>query len=149
LVRRYGGRVTGAPSSKTSYLVVGEEAGQSKLEKAKKLGLKTLNEDELFELIGSSLPAQDRLNVEPKVDDQMDIDVKPITSLSPIVKTEMNVKPDSDNSSKAKKAVKPVALKFSNENQGLWTEKYRPKTYIDVIGNKGNVEKLGKWLRDW
>lgn len=33
LVKRYGGRVTGSVSKKTSYLVVGEEAGQSKLSK--------------------------------------------------------------------------------------------------------------------
>jgi DNA ligase (NAD+) len=41
-----GGKVTGSVSSKTDYLVVGENAG-SKLDKARQLGVKTLDEAEL------------------------------------------------------------------------------------------------------
>jgi DNA ligase (NAD+) len=41
-----GGKVTGSVSSKTDYLVVGESAG-SKLDKARQLGVKTLEEAEL------------------------------------------------------------------------------------------------------
>ena len=33
LIKKYGGRVTGSVSKKTSYLVIGEDAGQSKLSK--------------------------------------------------------------------------------------------------------------------
>lgn len=33
IVKKYGGKVTGNVSGKTSYLVVGEEAGESKLAK--------------------------------------------------------------------------------------------------------------------
>lgn len=54
LVKRYNGRVTGSPSGKTNFLVVGEEAGQSKIEKAKKLKIKTLDEDEFLDLIRNS-----------------------------------------------------------------------------------------------
>ena len=38
-----GGKVSGSVSKKTTYLLAGEEAG-SKLEKAKKLGLRVINE---------------------------------------------------------------------------------------------------------
>jgi replication factor C subunit 1 len=31
----------------------------------------------------------------------------------------------------------------------LWTEKYRPKLYSEVIGNKSLVEKLAQWLKNW
>lgn len=55
LVKRYGGRVTTAPSSRTTYLVVGDDPGESKLRKAKQHNIKNINEDELLELIGSSL----------------------------------------------------------------------------------------------
>lgn len=48
-------RVTGAPSSKTTYLVVGEDPGESKLSKARKHNITQINEDELLDLIGSSL----------------------------------------------------------------------------------------------
>jgi len=54
LVKRYSGRVTGSPSGKTSFVVIGDDAGQSKLDKAKKLKLKTLDEDEFLDLIRTS-----------------------------------------------------------------------------------------------
>ncbi|HTI36472.1 MAG TPA: NAD-dependent DNA ligase LigA [Vicinamibacterales bacterium] len=49
-VERLGGRVSGAVSKKTSFVVVGAEAG-SKLEKARALGIPTLTEDEFKALI--------------------------------------------------------------------------------------------------
>ncbi len=49
-IERRGGKVSGSVSKKTSYLVVGEDAG-SKLDKAKSLGVTTLSEEEFRELI--------------------------------------------------------------------------------------------------
>jgi DNA ligase (NAD+) len=45
-----GGKVSGSVSRKTSYLVVGEDAG-SKLDKARELGVPLLTEEQLRELI--------------------------------------------------------------------------------------------------
>ena len=45
LIKERGGKVTGSVSKKTDYVVVGESPG-SKVEKAKKLGIKTLNESD-------------------------------------------------------------------------------------------------------
>ena len=50
LIERAGGKVTGSVSSKTSYVVVGEDAG-SKLEKAQKLGIALLSEAELLDRV--------------------------------------------------------------------------------------------------
>ena len=47
LVESHGGRVTSGVSKKTDFVVVGEEAG-SKLEKAKQLGVETIDEAELL-----------------------------------------------------------------------------------------------------
>src|SRR5262249_41859760 len=47
-----GGKVSGSVSSKTDYVVAGEDAG-SKLQKAKKLGVKVIGEPDLLRLIGS------------------------------------------------------------------------------------------------
>jgi DNA ligase (NAD+) len=49
-IERRGGKVVGSISRKTSYLVVGADAG-SKLDKARELGVKTLTEDEFRALI--------------------------------------------------------------------------------------------------
>ncbi|XP_044047085.1 replication factor C subunit 1 isoform X2 [Siniperca chuatsi] len=51
LIERYGGKVTGNVSKKTTYLVQGRDSGVSKFEKAESLGTKILDEDGLLELI--------------------------------------------------------------------------------------------------
>ena len=50
LIEQAGGKISTAVSKKTSYLVVGEDAG-SKLDKAKELGIVTLTEEELRKLL--------------------------------------------------------------------------------------------------
>lgn len=48
-IRELGGSISSAISKKTDYLVVGEKAG-SKLEKAKKIGIKIISEEEFINL---------------------------------------------------------------------------------------------------
>ncbi|GJJ07431.1 hypothetical protein Clacol_001633 [Clathrus columnatus] len=64
LAKRYGGRVTGQPSSKTSYVVIGEDAGPSKLNAIKKHKLSTLNEDEFLNLIATRKGIIDKKTME-------------------------------------------------------------------------------------
>lgn len=56
-------RVTTAPSSKTSYVVLGSDAGPKKLEVIKKHSLKTLTEDQFLRMIGTNASKAD----DPKV----------------------------------------------------------------------------------
>jgi len=51
MIESLGGKVTASVSSKTDYLVIGESPG-SKLDKARKLNIATLNEQEFMKLIG-------------------------------------------------------------------------------------------------
>lgn len=50
LIEQAGGKVTGSISKKTSFLLLGENAG-SKLAKAEKLGVKQISENELLEML--------------------------------------------------------------------------------------------------
>lgn len=51
LIKERGGKVSGSVSSKTSFVLAGDEAG-SKLTKAKSLGVEIIDEDEFFKMIG-------------------------------------------------------------------------------------------------
>jgi len=31
----------------------------------------------------------------------------------------------------------------------MWTERYRPRTVKDLVGNQGLVDQLYEWLKDW
>ena len=52
--------MTAGPSSRTSYVVVGADAGPKKLEKIETLKIKTLSEDEFLEFIRTS-PTRDNI----------------------------------------------------------------------------------------
>jgi DNA ligase (NAD+) len=51
LIEQHGGRAAGSVSKKTSYVLVGAEAG-SKQNKAKELGVKVIDESEFMKMIG-------------------------------------------------------------------------------------------------
>ena len=52
LIEQNGGKNVGSISSKTSFILAGDNMGPSKLQKAEKLGIRIVNEDEFLEMIG-------------------------------------------------------------------------------------------------
>ena len=53
IIEQHGGRNVGSISAKTSFILAGENMGPSKLEKANKLGIRIMNEDEFLEMLES------------------------------------------------------------------------------------------------
>ncbi len=51
LIEQHGGKNTGSISAKTSFILAGDNMGPAKLEKAQKLGVPILNEDEFLRML--------------------------------------------------------------------------------------------------
>jgi replication factor C subunit 1 len=155
LVKRYGGKVVGAPSSKTSYVVLGSDAGPSKLQKIKDHGLKTINEDGLFELI-RRLPANGgggagAAAAQAKADKEAQKareEAEEMEELALAEKKEVEKKRAAlvKVSSSSQAAI--PRPKISEDNK-LWTVKYAPSSMGQIVGNKTQVEKLSRWLKNF
>lgn len=152
LVKRYGGKITGAPSGKTSYVVLGSDAGPSKLEKIKKLNIKTINEDGLFELI-RRLPANGG-DSKAAAENQRKAQLEEEKIKEEAVEMEKEEKKRAAEAIKeaqrraAISGVAPSKAPPATDSQ-LWTVKYAPTSLTQICGNKGQVEKLQSWLSGW
>jgi replication factor C subunit 1 len=148
LVKRYGGKITGQPSSKTDYVILGHEAGPSKLEKIKKLGLKTINEDGLFALI-RTLPAHGGSGKNAvKAEEKRQAEEKKIEQEAAKQEKEMEAERKKKEAT-AKSSDNPVSKPQPRLDDQLWTVKYAPTQISQICGNKTQVEKLQNWLKNW
>ena len=155
LVKQYGGKVTTGPSRKTSYVVLGSEAGPNKLRTIKQHGLKVINEDGLFELL-RRMPANGGDSVAAE------------KNAEKLKKEEENIRKAAEEMEKEEKnklaAAKPRFQAPGSTDQGatsrdkgkeaanapdtrLWTVRYAPTQLGQICGNKSQVEKLQRWLR--
>lgn len=126
LAKRYGAKVTGSVSSKTSYVVIGSEAGKSKIEKIKSTKTSTLDEDGFLNLIAEKSAGP--VKIDAATQKKMDEERKKIE--------------------KAVADLKPSSAAAIQDN-ALWTVKYAPQTMKDLVGNASSIAKLQAWLRDW
>ncbi|KAJ7283158.1 replication factor RFC1 C terminal domain-containing protein [Mycena rebaudengoi] len=137
LAKRFGGRVVGQPSGKTDYVVLGDNAGPSKLNAIKKHGLKTLSEDEFLHLIATRKGTG---QLDEKTLKKMEKEKEAIeTAAKEMEKREKKAAKEQANSSKP--SIDPSSQ--------LWTTRYAPQNLKEICGNKGQVEKLQQWLKDW
>jgi DNA ligase (NAD+) len=58
LIEQNGGKNVGSVSSKTSYILAGENMGPEKLKKAESLGVQLINEADFLKMIGDENPSK-------------------------------------------------------------------------------------------
>ena len=176
IVKNLGGKVTTSLSKNTKYLVVGEEAGASKLAKAKILGTQHLSEDGLLDLIREmsvkeeeyKTPSTSSVKVDEKVNAKTDVKKKkesrPI--LTRVGCTEIKSNVDQVCSKKASvfdtkfkvslkleisKASIPAISQPATYGEGeveLWVDKYKPVNCKSIIGQQGDRSNMNK-LKIW
>lgn len=153
LVKRYGGKTTTTPSTKTSYVVLGNDAGPKKIETIAKHNIKTINEDGLFELI-RRLPANggDSKAAE-KFAEKKRQEAKKVKDMAAEMEKEER-RTGGAGGAGGGNAVGARAANGGNASSGtidhcLWTVKYAPTAPGMMCGNKGQVDKLQTWLRAW
>ncbi|KAJ1791435.1 DNA replication factor C complex subunit Rfc1, partial [Coemansia sp. RSA 2399] len=173
LVKTYGGHITSAVSGKTSYLVVGDDPGSSKVKKAKSLKTRCLYEADLIELIRSSKPTSSD-SVPPahtkppelkpdisfmEVDDEQQgngvsatasIDAKESPNLEPPKTQQRDATTRPQQPVPTATAAAPLPLtSSSSESNELWTEKYKPTKLKDLCGHRSNADMIIQWLGWW
>ncbi|KAH9936826.1 DNA replication factor C large subunit [Epithele typhae] len=136
LAKRYGGRVVGQPSTKTSYVVVGSDAGPSKLKAIEKNKLKTLDEDGFLNLIATR--KTDESMLDDKTRKKMQKEDEAIRQSA----KEMDMR----EKRAAKAAASGSAVSKPDLGSQLWTDRYAPQSLKEICGNKGQIEKLQGWL---
>ncbi|CAF3338564.1 unnamed protein product [Rotaria sp. Silwood1] len=155
LIEKYGGRVTGSISSKTTYLLVGRDGGESKLEKARDLKVKIISEDDLLQMIATrpgddETPKKIPTSASQPLPPPSPVKSKP-TAFNTVgdvdkAKTSLSTPPTINNDT-------PTTPKLSvDESTLMWADKYKPRTIKNLIGQQGDkscVQKLIVWLRDW
>uniref|UniRef100_A0A8C6L9U0 Replication factor C subunit 1 n=1 Tax=Nothobranchius furzeri TaxID=105023 RepID=A0A8C6L9U0_NOTFU len=151
LIERYGGKVTGNISKKTSYLVQGRDGGVSKQEKAESLGTKILDEDGLLELIRTKPGKKSKYEITAEAEVSARTSTPKAQKISPskgrgsgrITQKELDL-PSSSASEPSPPSMKGESL--------LWVDKYRPRSLKAVIGQQGDqscANKLLRWLQSW
>ena len=144
LVKRYGGRCTTAPSRKTSFVVLGRDAGPKKLETIHQNNIKTINEDGLYQLI-RTLPANGGDSKAAEAAEAKRVaEEKKVIQLAKEMERAMTPL----DKGKGKETEKKSAASTSPDDQ-LWTVKYAPTSMAQICGNKTQVDKLQNWLKNW
>ncbi|GAB0097989.1 Replication factor C subunit 1 [Sergentomyia squamirostris] len=141
LIKDHGGRVMGTVSKKLDYVVLGEEAGPTKLKKIEQFGTKKLSEDGLFDLIREKSVGM----------------MKASGSSSSLKRKHEDTR--KDEGKKERKVEEPkITVKCELNVTGNvggklpWVDKYAPTSPKQIIGQHGaasNMVKLTNWLTKW
>ncbi|KAF1829986.1 DNA replication factor C, large subunit [Decorospora gaudefroyi] len=156
LVKRHGGKVTTAPSKKTSYVVLGTDAGPSKLEKIRAMGIKTIDEDGLTQLIEKLTAAGNKGDSKAQAEyrERQRKEQEKIEKQAAELEAEENRHQKGLQTASAAAGSKTAtAVTAAAQSAGpavdsrLWTTKYAPTSLAQICGNKETVSKIQRWLQ--
>jgi replication factor C subunit 1 len=156
LVKRHGGKVTGAPSKKTSYVVLGTDAGPSKLKKIREMEIKTIDEDGLTQLIEKLTAAGNKGDSKAQAaykEKQHKEEEKIKIQAAELEKEDKQRQKDERAADVAAGRKTASSVTSTTQSAGpvvdsrLWTTKYAPSSLNQICGNKVTVEKLQRWLQ--
>lgn len=155
LVKRHGGKVTGQPSKNTNYIVLGQDAGPSKLRKIQDLNIKTIDEDGLTALIERLTAAgnQGDSKAQAAYKEKQRKEEEKIKAQAAEMEREEQARLKALKTAEAAKNAKVSSASASvNSSEPavdsrLWTTKYAPSSLNQICGNKATVEKLQRWLQ--
>ncbi|KAL9642133.1 hypothetical protein ABK040_007138 [Willaertia magna] len=123
LIKEYGGLIRKSVSGRTSYVIVGDNPGESKMKKVREHNTTQISEDDVFEMLRKSNPDQQSFNNDKKVDEIKKSDVIKLTTHT-------------------------IPLNTLTDSQ-LWVDKYAPTKTSDVIGHNKDISTLKDWLKTW
>lgn len=154
LVKQYGGKSMTTPSSKTSYVVLGEGAGPKKLHTIEQHKLKVINEEGLFELIrrlpangGDSAAAGKQADKRAKEEENIRKAAEEIEQQERARLAAAKPKPQAAGVQSPAPSTDKGKAAAGGPDSRLWTVRYAPQSLAQICGNKAQVEKLGRWLR--
>jgi replication factor C subunit 1 len=157
LASKYGAKITKSISGKTSLVIIGTDAGPSKVKKIKSLKTKCIDENGFIELI-SKMPENGgsgelairemvkKKELEKQIEEEMELEIK--KEKEEEEEKEIRGKNKLITSDNNKSSFDPERKVIDKSTQ-LWTDKYAPTDIKHICGNKGNVELLNNWLATW
>lgn len=157
IAKQYGAKVTKSILKKTSLVVIGEEAGPSKVKKIKEFGTKAITEEGFIELLskmppegGSGANAQAARLKREEEERRIEEEAREAERKEK-AEEERRRKLAAEQSQKANAEGRrlPSPVREIPNSEKLWTVKYAPTALSQICGNKGQVKKLHDWLSHW
>ncbi|CAF1092558.1 unnamed protein product [Adineta steineri] len=129
IIESYGGRVTTAVSGKTDYLITGRDSGKTKIDKAEKLRIKIISEDDVLYMIRTRPGNKDTKSTTVIQSQKTTVDKTSFVSIS---SSKLNV--------------------YRQDDGILWVDKYKPTSLGQIVGqqsDKSSMKKLIYFLTNW
>lgn len=141
-------------AEKVNYVVVGDDPGPAKLEKAQNYGISTISEDELLDMILTKSGLEPKFTkIASSSSEDLGIEVENLpkkVGKLPETKIENNKIPKPEKvPSKPVEPKKFTRIEKPKQVDLSWTDKYKPDSIKKIIGQQSNVTKLRNWLQNW